>query len=227
MKIFLINKKNKRGNVFSMWWFVMAVIVAAVIYIMVNMFFQSPIDIRDMEVNSLINQVADCIYYAGQFNNNINFISESSLRQKDISSENKLIKNEPEIDKEFLIKNCHLNLFDENYPKENQYFIQVNIYKLDTASNSLSYKDNLLVNYIAGNEIFKDFCDLQLQKNFYPSSNVLEEIKYEDNIYKTLPFCKNKKFYAFTRQIMGDNSRNEYIIEIIGGIKKLNENIKV
>ncbi|NMB67034.1 hypothetical protein GYA25_03170 [Candidatus Woesearchaeota archaeon] len=227
MKIFLINKKNKKGNVFSMWWFVMAVLVAAVIYIMVNMFFQSPIDIRDLEVNSLINHVADCIYYAGQFNNNINFLPKNSLRKEDTTLENNPVSNEVEVDKEFLIKNCNLNLYDENYPKENQYFIQVNIYELKTASNSLDYKDNLLVSSIAGNEIFKDYCDLQLQKNFYPSANALEEVKYEDNTYKTLPFCKNKKFYAFTRQIMSDNSRKEYIVEIIGGIKKLNENVKV
>lgn len=228
LKKITLFKKSKKGFVLSIWWFIMVIIIASTIYTIVNMFFQSPLDIREMEVNSLINQVSDCIYYAGRFNVNINSFSDTSSINNNRPSDNEgNLLNEVKIDKDFLIKNCNLNLFDENHPEEMQYFIQVNVYELKTVSNSLDYKGNLLTTYSAGNENFKDLCSLQLQKVTIPSTNTLEKIKYKDNNYKTLPFCKDKKFYAFTKDIMSDGSRKEYLIEVIGGINKLKENVKI
>jgi hypothetical protein len=188
-------KMNKKGFILSIWWFVMALIIATVIYITTIIFYQSPIDTREIEVNSLINHIADCIYSAGNFNQKIDFGKYKTYVE----------------DENFLEENCHLNLFDVNNPEENQYFIKVNIYKLESVNGDLKYEDNLILSFLDGNKNFEEFCNIQIDTK---------------NVNLNLPYCLKKKFYAFSSKIMSDNSRNEYIVEIIGGINKLKENVK-
>lgn len=62
--------KNKRGGdkVISVYWFAILVIVAGGVVLMVNAFYNSPYDVREVEGEILAAKVADCIYSGGKFN---------------------------------------------------------------------------------------------------------------------------------------------------------------
>jgi len=193
--------QNKKGIVLSIWWFFIVMAISLVFYLTTNLFYSSPIDVRDVEVNSLINKAADCIYYAGRF-------------KVPLPS-----SNEPyTINKDFLEENCNFIFTDENYENTKPYYLEVNIYKLKPKEGGLTYEDNKVLTYIGGDEGLKIYCDIQL--------NPSKDEKSKDNDYSHLPLCKNKKFYAFSREFLSDGSRDEYIVEIIGGISKIKQNVK-
>jgi len=132
--------KNKYGSKYlSPYWFTVLIIVAAGIAGMVYVFYGTPYDVRDMEAHILLNQVADCVSYAGRINTN--FISDSQPIQKS--------------EEEFL-GICNLN-FKTSEWEEEQYYTKVEIYKLEDMENPF-----LKIN--AGNNNWLSSCDLQENK---------------------------------------------------------------
>jgi hypothetical protein len=63
-------KLNKKGvdKLISVYWFVILVIIAGGVVGMVNVFYNSPYDIREVEGNILSNKIADCVYSGGKLN---------------------------------------------------------------------------------------------------------------------------------------------------------------
>ena len=64
----LFPKDRKGDKIISVYWFAILVIVAVGIFGMVYVFYGSPYDVREIEANALLNQVADCVSYAGKIN---------------------------------------------------------------------------------------------------------------------------------------------------------------
>jgi hypothetical protein len=63
-KFFLKNKKGEK--LISLYWFVILTLVAGGIFLMVNSFYNSPYDVRELESNILADKVVDCIYSGGE-----------------------------------------------------------------------------------------------------------------------------------------------------------------
>lgn len=61
---------NKVGTekILAIYWFAVLFIVAAAVVYMAVAFYGKPYDVRDIEVNLLINQVVDCMVDAGYYN---------------------------------------------------------------------------------------------------------------------------------------------------------------
>ncbi|MBI2044060.1 hypothetical protein HYT24_01725 [Candidatus Pacearchaeota archaeon] len=66
--------RNKKGadKIISVYWFVILFLVAGAIVYMVYSFYGKPLDVREIEANILINQVADCISKNGKITNQLN-----------------------------------------------------------------------------------------------------------------------------------------------------------
>ena len=62
--------KNKKGadKLISVYWFAILIIIAGGIVLMVNSFYSSPYDVREVEAEILAQKVADCVYYGGEIN---------------------------------------------------------------------------------------------------------------------------------------------------------------
>lgn len=113
---------DKRGaeKYLSPFWFAIIVIVAGGIFAMVYVFYGTPYDIRNIEANVLLNNVADCVSYAGRINTN-------------------LISNGTAVfDKSgaFFLNDCHIN-FDTTEWLEQQYYTEINFYKTDNLNNPI------------------------------------------------------------------------------------------
>lgn len=107
--------KNKKGadKLISVYWFVILTIVAGGIVLMVNSFYGSPYDVRELETNILSTKVADCIYSGGKMNPAL--ISEQGVFK-------------PEFKDNFL-KYCKLNFDTGGEFDPQQYYIQVRFFK--------------------------------------------------------------------------------------------------
>ncbi len=105
---------NKRGDkVLSIYWFAVLIVVAGGIFGMVYVFYGTPYDVREIEAHVLINQIADCISYAGKINANL--ISEGQFNQGY---------------EENFLKTCHLNFKSVDWGDE-QYYTEIKFYKLE------------------------------------------------------------------------------------------------
>jgi hypothetical protein len=152
--------KNNRGaeKYLSPFWLVILAIVAGGLFAMVYIFYGTPYDIRDIEANVLINQVADCVSYTGRIDMNLIY-DGTVLFQKSGAD---------------FLKDCHLT-FDTTEWKEQQYYTEINFYNLSDLTNSiLSIK--------AGNNNWLADCAIQesgkkqtlpqcAQKSFYSLDN--------------------------------------------------------
>jgi hypothetical protein len=128
----------------------------------------------------LVNQIADCVSYAGRID--VNLISNETVQFQKSGDD--------------FLKNCHLT-FDTTEWQEQQYYTEVNFYKLSDLTNSiLSIK--------AGNNNWLATCALQ-----------------ENGKKQTLPQCTQKSFYSL------DDTSNKYIIKILTIVRKSEKNVKL
>lgn len=168
---------NKRGDkILSVYWFAVLIIVAGGIFGMVYIFYGTPYDVREIESNTLINQVADCVSYAGKINSN--FISEGQFYPN-----------------QNFLEQCHF-IFDSDEWEDEQYYTEINFYKLDDLDNSV-----LDIN--AGNNKWVSYCNIQ-----------------ENEEYEKIAKCTQKDFYSL------DDSDNQYIIKILAIVAKTDKNAK-
>jgi len=172
MKIF--NKKGEE-KILSPYWFVILILIAGGVFAMVYAFYGTPYDVRELESRILMNQLADCISYKGEIND--------ILISKEI-----LLK-----DSSIFLDKCHINFGADN----EEYYIEVNIYKLDDMDNSF-------FSSFRGNTNLIDECNIQLDKK-----------------YDNLATCLRGKFYSV------DDAKNQYIIKILSVVRKLEQNIKL
>ncbi len=131
--------KNKKGKILSVYWFAILVIIAGGIFGMVYVFYGSPYDVRELEAEALINQVADCVSYAGKFRAGLIFEGKFS-----------------EDFKNNILKECHLNFKTTEWDDE-QYYIELSFYKVEDLSKSPFLME-------AGNNKWKADCEIQESK---------------------------------------------------------------
>ena len=103
-------------KIISVYWFAILIIVAGGIIAMVNLFYNSPYDIREIEAEILTNKIGDCFSDVGY------------LKQEIFNGQNFLIN------KENFLEKCKLNF---NTSEEDlQYYVQVNVFKAQDLENS-------------------------------------------------------------------------------------------
>ncbi|MCK5624538.1 hypothetical protein KAI04_01730 [Candidatus Pacearchaeota archaeon] len=129
---------NKGGSkIIAMYWFVILMIVAGGIFVMVSSFYNHPYDIREIEGEIMINNIANCLSYEGKLNSEL--FDEEGFSQE--FSEN-------------FLENCHLNFeVEESLNEEVQYYFEIDFYKSENLEISTFniFKGNL--NLVAGYEI--------------------------------------------------------------------------
>tara|TARA_Y100000034_G_scaffold101437_1_gene125756 strand:- start:1328 stop:1807 length:480 start_codon:yes stop_codon:yes gene_type:complete len=101
--------KKATDKILSVYWFIILFIVVAAIVYMVSVFYGEPYDIREIEANVMINQIADCITKNGKLKEDFN---------KDVN----------------LLDYCHFNFNVEDFKdwNNNQYWINVSKYDFNT-----------------------------------------------------------------------------------------------
>ena len=108
---------NKRAaeKILSIYWFIILILTVAGIYGMINLYYNHPYDVRELEANLLINKVADCISYAGEIRPEVFNISDRKLSE--------------EFKTNFL-NNCNItfNVEEEKWERA-QYYIEITFYR--------------------------------------------------------------------------------------------------
>ncbi len=133
--------QNKKGDKYlSPYWFAILVIVAGGIFGMVYIFYGTPYDIRQIEASVLINQIADCVSYAGKIDANL--ISNGTVQFQKTGTD--------------FLNACHLN-FNSIEWKEPQYYTEINFYKIGNLDNSV-------LDIKAGNNNLLSYCNIQENK---------------------------------------------------------------
>lgn len=195
-------RMNKKGTdkYLSPFWFLIITVVAGAVFSMVYIFYGTPYDIRNLESNVLLNNVADCVSYAGRIN--VNLISNGTNTFQKSGAD--------------FLKYCHLN-FDTTEWSEEQYYTEINFYKINDLND-------LVLNIKAGNNNWIADCEIQANK---PQENLLQKAEkllnspdLTNNPYATFPQCVKKSFYSV------DNSNNQYIIKILTIVRKSEKNVK-
>jgi hypothetical protein len=171
--------KNKRGSdkILSVYWFAILLIVAGGIVGMVYVFYGTPYDVREIEARVLTNQIADCVSYEGKIDSGL------------------ILNGAATKDNNFL-ERCHL-IFNSSEWKEDQFYTEVKIYKLNDLDNSI-------LDLIKGNNNLAVSCAVQ-----------------ENKQQETLATCLKQSFYSL------DSLNNQYIIKILTAVKKAEKNVKV
>jgi hypothetical protein len=139
--------KKAADKIISVYWFAILFIVAAAIVYMVFSFYGEPYDVRELEANAMINQVADCFSKGGDL-------------KEEVLGENF---------KENFLVICNLNFEVEDvykWKEQQQYYLEVNFLEFPSEQNIFQVKE--------GNEALKEFCDLEgknlpfcLERSFY------------------------------------------------------------
>jgi hypothetical protein len=143
---------NKKGELLSLYWFLILMIVAGGVVGMVYLFYGTPYDVRDIETNLLIDKIANCISYGGRINEGLILNGEK---------------------KEFyFIENCHLNFGEE----ETEFFSEITFYKVEDMENYFLKTSFGNLNLLASCEIQEDKEYKNLprcaKKSFYSLDNL-------------------------------------------------------
>ncbi|MBU2104330.1 MAG: hypothetical protein KKF67_00940 [Nanoarchaeota archaeon] len=157
---------NNQGTdkLISVYWFVILFLVAAGIVYMVIVFYGAPYDIRKIEANIMINQIADCVATGGKLNE----------KWDSLNNEN-------------FLQNCHLtfNVEDTSEWKNDQFYVEVNYSKFDE-TDGIDLKSELQKIKI-GNSLLNDNCGFKgkyipvcVERRFY----VLDEIMQNQYVIK-------------------------------------------
>jgi len=139
---------NKKGaeKIISVYWFLMLIIVAGGIYGMVYTFYGHPFDVRELEANILINNVADCISEKGIINDFV--FNESGAINKNFN------ENFSDICK------INFNVEDEkNWKEKEQYYVQIDFYNVENLSKPFS-------SISKGNKLWVSDCDINKKGDF-------------------------------------------------------------
>ena len=136
-----LNKINKKGDkLLSIYWFAILVIVATGVVIMVNVYYGSPYDVRQVESGILANHVANCIYFGGEVNPSI--ISPDGFFKEDF--------------KDHFMDYCTLNFNVQGEFTQIPYYTEVNFFKgIDSPTS--------VFNITEGNKNLKSDCSVNIE----------------------------------------------------------------
>jgi len=127
--------KKEDSKVISIYWFIILVVVAGGVFLMANLYYNAPYDVRQIEANVLSEKAANCIYSGNKFN-------------KDFVSGQGVFKDEF---RDNFLKKCSLYFNPPSQFDIVQYYIEVNLYEYPGVKN-VAYKIN------AGNPNGKEDC---------------------------------------------------------------------
>jgi len=115
----MVNKKGEE-KIVSVYWFIILLLVATGIIIMVNIFYNSPYDVRLIEAEILSENVANCISEGGKINDNLLFggIFKEEFR-------------------DHFEDHCSLDFNAKNEFEELQYYLEINFSDKKNSRNSL------------------------------------------------------------------------------------------
>ncbi len=107
------------NKIISVYWFVILFIVAGAIAYMAVLFYGEPYDVREIETNIMINQIADCLSKGGKLRG---WVIDEDDGKKILGLTN-----------ENILEKCHLNFNVEDFKgwKNNQYYVEVGFYEFD------------------------------------------------------------------------------------------------
>jgi hypothetical protein len=155
---FIFGKNKKGDKLISVYWFAILVIVAGGIVLMVNSFYSSPYDVREIEAEILATKVADCVYPGGEMNKMLN--SPTGVFRESF--------------KDNFMDICSLNFDVEGEFQRPDYYIEVGFY----STGSLGRKK---FEIIEGNLNWKEDCNLEggkqdklvkcVEKEFYAADS--------------------------------------------------------
>ena len=135
--------KSGTDKIISVYWFVILFIVAGAIVYMAVLFYGQPYEVRKIEADIMINQIADCLSQGGYLNEEI------------IDDEGKLLLNENNF-----LEICHLNFNVEeesNFKEQEQYYVEVSFYDFNAYDSENFNQPDFKIT--KGNINLKDFCD--------------------------------------------------------------------
>ena len=133
----MLNKKGEK--LISVYWFAILVIVAVGIVLMVNSYYGSTYDVREVESKVLADKVANCIYYGGKVNPLL-------LTPQDVFREDF---------RDFFMERCSLNFSVKGEFERIPYYADVGFF---------SFEDSRSVfNISAGNNNFKYDCGVEVE----------------------------------------------------------------
>jgi len=103
---------NRSGaeKVMSVYWFAILLLVAVGVFIMVYNFYHHPYDVREIEANIIVNNVADCVSNGG--------VLQSSVLEPDFATN--------------FLDFCNLNF--ETDDEDPQYYVSLEVSGLSVAS---------------------------------------------------------------------------------------------
>lgn len=154
---------NNRGEdkILAVYWFAILVLVAGGIFMMTVSFYNHPYDVREIEAEIMINNIADCLSQNGEMN--------SELFKESAFSED--FKNN------FLAK-CNLN-FEAEENEEGKYYSGVSFYKAENL-------DALAYEITGGNKNLIASCEIQDEKEYKREAVCVEKTFFSlnrENLY--------------------------------------------
>ena len=138
--------KRATDKILSIYWFAILIIVAGGVFVIINMFYNSPYDVREVEANLLINKVADCLSTQGEISN---------LKVLDAGG-NFLLNRDN------FLEICHLNFKVEDefeWRSSPQYYLGLTIFKVSDVNNPV-------LDIEVGNTNYKADCQIQDDKEY-------------------------------------------------------------
>lgn len=151
-------KKNRQGEekILAVYWFVILVLVAGGIVAMTMAFYNHPYDVRELEAEIMINNIADCLSQRGEINPEV-------FNQTSFSED---FKNN------FLSK-CHLN-FKAEVNEQEQYYSEINFYKAVDLSSPV-------FEVTGGNKNLIASCQIQNTKEYKREATCMEKTFFSLN----------------------------------------------
>jgi hypothetical protein len=132
----VVGSKSRKGQdkLITVYWFFILLIIAGGVVMMVNTFYSSPYDVREMEARVLTEKVFDCIYSGGVINPSLN-------------SEGRFLNG---------FKNDFFSICDLNFVSSDdvEYYVSISISSRIDKKNPLFFME-------AGNLNFKTDCGIE------------------------------------------------------------------
>ena len=150
--------KNKKGmeKMISIYWFAILALTAGAVVYMVLIFYGNPYDVRGLESDIMMNNVADCILENGHLKYELNnelkngFLNICHINLETEEPEGQYYLEIEFFEKGFRISEGNPNL-KNNSNKNSVFSGSKSFYSLDKNSNEVTVKMNVYINKVNKN----------------------------------------------------------------------------
>ncbi|MBU0958359.1 MAG: hypothetical protein KKB31_00295 [Nanoarchaeota archaeon] len=137
----------------SIYWFAILTIVAVAVVYMVAVFYSQPYDVREVEVNLLVNKVADCLSRGGELSSDLFYEGNFNVGYKDN-----------------FLETCGITFNTERDWIELQYYFLVEFFNIDLSDTGFFLEEGSL-NLISS-------CDIQDEGKYERLAECVEKRFY-------------------------------------------------